>query len=217
MNRRGVTFTSFGDEESSRRSPTAAAAPSVSLVSSSSSVLQQQQHQQQMNATKTNSDMQKDQQQVPPAVPFHPTLSLSAVPHDMTTGCAGGYSTSREGELIFTNDDHGASHASAYLNCVTIDSAIAPKTAVGSISRLGKDGIISRMNTKDTKTNAFSESYFGTGRQGSPERLAVTVVPPPLPVIPVTLDLEGNFAFTKENKPKWNSFKLKMEGPTEYS
>jgi hypothetical protein len=150
-------------------------------------------------------------------VPFHPTLSLATVPHDMTTGCAGGYATSREGELIFANDDHGASHASAFLNCVTVDSAVAVKTAVGSVSRLGKDGTVSRMNPKDTKTNAFSEAYYGTGRQGSPERPAVTVIPPPLPVIPVNLDLEGNFAFTEENKPKWNSFKTKMEGPTEYS
>jgi hypothetical protein len=157
--------------------------------------------------------------------PFHPTIALGAKPRDMTTGCAGGYSTTRQGDLIFSNDDYGATSASLETECVTIDTTFARQTAFGSVSRVGKDGTISRVNLKDNRLAAAPAPEplrVGRKRNQSAEPAAapgshLLSVLPPLPVIPVSQGPDGNLAFTAENKPKYNSLKQRLEGPTEYS
>lgn len=158
--------------------------------------------------------------------PFHPTIALRAKPKDLTTGCAGGYSNTREGDLIFSNDDHGASSASKETNCVTIDTSFSTKTAYGSVSRIGKDGSVSRINPNDNKLKSLvkletvNNGVARLKRNNSVEALKdghLLSVLPPLPIIPVSQDQKGNLAFTKENKPKYNSLRCRLEGPTEYS
>lgn len=160
--------------------------------------------------------------------PFHPTIALRVKPNDLTTGCAGGYSTTRKGDLFFSNDDYGLSSASKQTNCITIDTSFATKTAYGSVSRIGKDGVVNRINPNDNKlVNAptFEPNKIGLAK-GKNNRAAVALKPkgshflsvlPPLPVIPVSQDQDGNLAFTSENKPKYNSLRSRLEGPTEYS
>ena len=159
--------------------------------------------------------------------PFHPTIALRAKPNDLTTGCAGGYSTTRKGEQIFSNDDHGASSASLETGCVTIDTSFSLKNARGSVSRIGKDGVVSRINYNDNKLTTvdfveptrigFVRPKRDAVNSGPPPGSHLLSVLPPLPVIPVAQGEDGNLAFTSENRPKYNSLRHRMEGPTEYS
>lgn len=163
-------------------------------------------------------------------VPFvHPTMSFATLPHDMTTGMAAGYSASRTGDMIFSNDDHGASHGSNYRDCITVDSSVGIKTSHGMVSRKTRDGVISRMNplrpSSPSKEEALQDVDGGTvrpkSRVGTSDGILQPVTswkaPPDLPVIPGMIDPNGNLMITEENKSKYNSFRKRMEGPTEHS
>jgi hypothetical protein len=185
----------------------------------------------QQSVAERSDTLDTDSQTAPGAqVPYvHPTMSFANLPLDMTTGMAAGYSASRTGDMIFSNDDHGVSHGSNYRDCITVDSAVGVKTSHGVVSRKTRDGNISRINPlRPSSSNAESNQEGGDDATLRPKSRVGTTdgqlqpvtswkAPPDLPVIPVLVDTNGNILITNENKSKYNSFRKRMEGPTEHS